>query len=83
MMKKSIVTNKLPILILMVFTFLSPLLSIAQAPPGSPNGDGSAPTGESGAVPFDDNMNLIFLVAGLAFAVMVTIKQLRKKAASK
>lgn len=73
---KSIVSAKLPILMLMALFILSPFIGIAQA--ASPNG-GLPPGTEAGAVPFDDNMNLIFLVAGIAFAIMVTIKQLRNK----
>jgi hypothetical protein len=79
-MKKSILTNYLPILILMAFLIVLPLLGIAQdPPPSSPNG-GIQPTGD--AVPFDDNMNLVFLIAGLAFAAVVTVKQLRSKVAA-
>jgi len=55
---------------------LSPFMSFGQAPdpgPGGPEGPGGP------AVPFDDNMNLLLLAVGIAFAVMITIKQLRKK----
>jgi hypothetical protein len=49
-----------------------PFLSHAQ--PGEP------PAGGTPDVPFDSNLNLIFLAAGLAFAVFITVKQIKKKA---
>jgi hypothetical protein len=75
---KQLVTAQLPAILLMAFIILSPMFGIAQSP-GSPNGNGSQPPLEGGAVPFDDNMNLVFLAAGIAFAVMITVKKLRKK----
>jgi hypothetical protein len=47
---------------------------LAQSQPGEP------PAGGTPDVPFDSNLNLMFLAAGLAFAVFITIKQVRKKA---
>ncbi len=77
-MKKSFVSTCLPLLMLLAFFMLSPVLAISQGGPGGP-GDGP-PTGD--AVPFDDNMNLLFLAAGIVFAGVVVVKQLqqRKKA---
>ena len=75
-MKKSFVSSSLPLLMLLTFLMLSPILAISQGPGGPGNG-GGPPTGD--AVPFDDHMNLVFLVVGLAFAAFVTIKQLRKR----
>jgi hypothetical protein len=49
----------------------APIVSFGQTP-------GPEQGGAEG-VPFDDNMNLLFLVAGIAFAVMITVKKLRKK----
>lgn len=63
--------------LVMLLVLVIPAISFAQSPPGP--GDGGGP---ADAVPFDDNMNLLFLVAGIAFAVLVTIKQLRSKAAT-
>ena len=77
-MKKSFVSTCLPLLMLLAFLMLSPILAISQGPGGP--GDGP-PIGDN-AVPFDDNMNLFFLVVGLAFAAFITIKQLRKKVAT-
>lgn len=79
MKNKSIVSTKFSTLMLLALIILSPFLGIAQTPGSPGGGTGGAPGGEAGAVPFDDNMNLIFLVAGIAFAVMITVKQLRKK----
>jgi hypothetical protein len=59
--------------LVMMLVLVVPAISFAQ--PGGPGAGG----GEGTAVPFDDNMNLVFLVAGIAFAIMVTIKQLRNK----
>jgi hypothetical protein len=55
----------------------SPFISFGQGGPGGPPNEGAGSDGS--AVPFDDNMNLLFLAASIAFAVMITIKQLRKK----
>ena len=56
---------------LLAFLMLSPLLGISQAEP---------PVITEG-VPLDDNMNLMFLLVGVAFAAFVTIKHLRRKVA--
>ena len=60
-------------ILVLLLVWVIPAISIAQPGPG--------PGGPEG-VPFDDNMNLLFLVIGLAFAAFVTIKQLRKKVAA-
>jgi hypothetical protein len=62
--------------LVMLLVLVIPAISFGQ-PPAAGNGGGTPD-----AVPFDDNMNLLFLVAGIAFAVLVTIKQLRSKAAT-
>jgi hypothetical protein len=59
-------------LIILLLVSVVPAISFAQPGPGNGGPEG---------VPFDDNMNLVFLVAGIVFAVMVTIKQLRGKVA--
>ena len=47
-----------------------PVCCFAQAPgPGNGGAD---------AVPFDDNMNLLFLAVGIVFAVIITAKNFRK-----
>lgn len=51
----------------------TPLIGICQPPP--PNEGGGNPE-----VPFDSNMNMVFLAAGVLFAVIITVRQLRKKA---
>lgn len=56
---------------------VTPLVTISQIvddPPGPP-AEGTNPE-----VPFDSNMNMIFLAAGILFAVIITVRQLRKKA---
>ncbi len=62
-------TNAVATAVLMV----TPLIGICQPPP--PNEGGGNPE-----VPFDSNMNMIFLAAGVLFAVIITVRQLRKKA---
>ena len=57
------------------FVLVTPLIGICQPPP--PNEGGGNPE-----VPFDSNMNMVFLAAGILFAVIITVRQLRKKAAS-
>ncbi len=62
----------------LVVTFVllvTPLIGICQPPP--PNDTGTNPE-----VPFDNNMNLLFLAAGVLFAVIITVRQLRKRAAT-
>lgn len=62
----------------LVVTFVllvTPLIGICQPPP--PNDGGGNPE-----VPFDNNMNLVFLAAGILFAVIITVRQLRKRAAT-
>ena len=51
---------------------VTPLIGICQPPP--PNEGGGNPE-----VPFDSNMNMIFLAAGILFAVIITVRQLRKR----
>ena len=55
------------------FVLVTPLIGICQPPP--PNEGGGNPE-----VPFDSNMNMVFLAAGILFAVIITVRQLRKKA---
>ena len=61
-------------ILVLLLVWVVPAISFAQPP-------GPGPGGAEG-VPFDDNMNLLFLVVGIAFAVLVTVKQLRKKVAA-
>lgn len=68
-MKKKAIQFLVILLVLVV-----PAISYAQTP-------GPGPGGAEG-VPFDDNMNVLFLAVGIAFAVMITIKQLHKKTAA-
>ena len=63
-------------LVLTAVVLLAPLASICQTPPAPPSGGGGVD------VPFDSNMNLMFLAAGVLFAVIITVRQLRKKAAT-
>lgn len=70
--KKSLVN-----LVLTVIVLAMPLVSICQiTPPSPPNGGGGVD------VPFDSNMNLMFLAAGVLFAVIITVRQLRKRAST-
>ncbi len=55
----------------------SPLISLCQDGPPPPNEGGGNPE-----VPFDSNMNMVFLAAGILFAVIITVRQLRKRAAA-
>lgn len=50
----------------------TPLIGICQPPP-------PAEGGGNPEVPFDSNMNLVFLAAGVLFAVLITVRQLRKR----
>ena len=63
----------LVLLIVMLFNVLS--YGQEPSPPGGYTGGGSDPD----AVPFDSNMNLLFLVAGITFAVIVIVRIQKKK----
>ena len=67
-MKFSLKT-RLTQLITFAALFLSPMVALCQVGPGGPPEN----------VPFDDNMNLLFLAAGIVFAVVVSIRYFRKK----
>ena len=66
--------KRLAKIVLISSLVISPLFGISQTGPDDP------PFPE--AVPFDDNMNLLFLAVGIVFAVFFTIKYSRKKTAS-
>lgn len=59
----------------LVVVFLLPSVLLAQPIGPGPAGGGGAPE-----VPFDDNMNIMFLIAGVLFAVIITVKKMRKRA---
>ena len=67
--------KRLTNLVVTAVILVTPLIGICQPPP--PNDGGGNPE-----VPFDNNMNLIFLAAGILFAVIITVRQLRKRAAA-
>ena len=53
----------------------APIAGFSQGPGGPLEGGSPDP-----AVPFDDNMNLLFLAMGVVFAVVVTVRYFNKKA---
>ncbi len=71
---KKIISNKLTKVILSVLLIVSaPVVGFCQGGPGGPGGGGPD-------VPFDDDMNIVFLVTGILFAAFVVFKKFRKKA---
>lgn len=66
-------SNKLTNAVATAILLVTPLIGICQPP--APNEGGGNPE-----VPFDSNMNMVFLAAGILFAVIITVRQLRKKA---
>jgi len=60
--------------LVMLLVLVIPAISFAQNPPPDPGNGG----GPADAVPFDDTMNLVFLVAGIAFAMIVVAKRLKE-----
>lgn len=58
-----------------VALLVTPAIGICQIVP--PNDNGGNPE-----VPFDNNMNLMFLAAGILFAVIITVRQLRKRSSA-
>ena len=69
-MKPSI--KKISYFLLAACLLLSPLFSICQPPP--PNEGGGNPE-----VPFDSNMNLVFLAIAIFFAAYTTNKKIKSK----
>lgn len=61
-----------------LFMLVLPLNRISKGPSTPTQGSGT-PTVETGALRFDNNINLLILAAGLGFAVMVTVKHWMKK----
>lgn len=64
--------KRLTQVIVMAALLVTPLIGICQPPPSDGNPE----------VPFDSNMNLLFLAVGIVFAVIITVRQLRKRAAT-
>ena len=67
-----VLRERLTHLIVMAVLLFTPLIGICQPPPPDAAGNPE--------VPFDNDMNMFFLAAGILFAVIVTIKYFRKKA---
>jgi len=67
--------NSISGLLLAALLLVSPLAGICQPP--LPNEGGEIPE-----APFDANMNMIFLVAGVLFAVFITIRHFQKRPAA-
>ncbi len=64
--------------------FILPALGYAQSPgspPGGDGGDGTTPFGP--AAPIDNKMDLVFLAAGILFAVIVFIRIQKNRASKK
>jgi len=64
--------KKLSAVFAMFGVMFLPLAGICQPP--TPGGGVN-----TDAVPFDDNMNLLFLAAGVVFAMVVVVKQLKQR----
>jgi hypothetical protein len=67
----------------MIYTFILslsifPVISFGQPAPPGPGGTGGNPDTPLGGVPFDDNLNMLLLMAGVIFAVLV-LKKMQKK----
>lgn len=67
--------NKLTSLAIAGVLLVSPIIGISQP---LPNDGGGIPE-----APFDANMNMIFLVAGVLFAVLITVRHFQKRPAAK
>ena len=55
-----------------------PAISFGQPAPPGPGGTGGNPDTPLSGVPFDNNMNLLLLLAGVVFAVVI-LKRVQKK----
>ena len=68
--------KKITICTIAVISVMIPFISFAQDPGGNP--DGNPPP----VVPFDDNMNLVLIGAGIVFAVVIFKKLQGKRVAN-
>lgn len=68
-LKFTAAASLLPKLMSIALMLVSPMYGISQGP-SNPTDGGGAPAGESGAVPFDNNMNLLFLAVGLGLVAV-------------
>lgn len=70
---KKIFGNRLTKAILVLLLVIAaPVAGFCQGGPGGPGGGGPD-------VPFDDDMNIAFLIAGVLFAAFVVFKRFRRK----
>lgn len=68
---QTIVKQTLSRLFVLLVMLAVPVISFCQPPgPGDENPD----------VPFDDNMNLVFLATGIIFAAVIIVRKLNRKA---
>jgi hypothetical protein len=76
-MNGAVKQGKKAVAALTVLLLLSPALVFSQpSPPGPGGGSPDTPLG----VPFSDNMNLLLLLAGVVFAVVILKRMQKKKA---
>jgi hypothetical protein len=69
---------KLFALVVFCLTVL-PAISFGQPAPPGPGGTGGNPDTPLGGVPFDNNMNLLFLLVGVVFAIVILKKSQNKR----
>ena len=71
-MKKSVMNMqaKLTKLFAVLCVMLLPVVSYCQPPD---------PTDENPDVPFDSNMNIMFLIIGVGFAAIIVFQEMRKR----
>jgi hypothetical protein len=67
--------------LVMFCSLVLPAISFGQPAPPGPGGTGGNPDTPLGGVPFDNNMNLLLLLAGIVFAVVI-LKRVQKKKAN-
>jgi hypothetical protein len=69
----------IPYTLLLLATLVTPFLGYSQTPP-PPNGDGN-PDNHPLSVPFDWRLNLLLVIAGIVFSVIVIRKMQKQKTA--
>lgn len=74
-MKLTSISNKLQKAAIIFVSVVVPAVGFGQPPGPGDGGGGGNPDG----VPFNDNMNLIFLAVGLVFAVVILKRSFFKK----
>jgi hypothetical protein len=71
--------KKKVIYIFLFCLYILPAISFGQPAPPGPGGTGGNPDTPLGGVPFDNKLNLLLLIAGVMFAIVVLRNSQKKQ----